>query len=203
MRTYITRTAKDMARIETLITTQLAGTPLAFSPETDEDYADGVEISGEHIEIHCDHLPYADNSISNGSSDLKRYQVDGSVWLIIETGDNTALHFVDAGSTWSNFFKDWDFGDFPWHEGVACFGIDATPDEAADDATDVCIWVAYDYYSGTCNAPTDEYLRDDRGEIMVFATVVEAQAHIDELESGVYYTSHGEAGRPTYTICEW
>lgn len=40
-------------------------------------------------------------------------------------------------------------------------------------------------------------------DIAFFETKAEAEAIIANLEDGIYYTSHGEAGRPGYNIVEW
>lgn len=62
------------------------------------------------------------------------------------------------------------------------------------------------YSAGTYNAPQEHYLtigeiennHDD--EIALFDNKESAQKAIDELESGDYYLSHGEMGRPSYEI---
>jgi len=79
------------------------------------------------------------------------------------------------------------------------------------------IIVTPNYYAGTINAPSthrltiDEATEDDTEfwapspegmEVAVFDTREKAQAVIDRLESGIYYTSNGEAGRPGYEIAE-
>ena len=67
------------------------------------------------------------------------------------------------------------------------------------------------YYSSTCNAPqahlvSTAELGDTepsyRVEIAEFETEEEAQSAIDSMQSGTYYLSHGEAGRPGYEIVE-
>lgn len=67
------------------------------------------------------------------------------------------------------------------------------------------------YYTGTCNAPQEHFLKwcdfdDDHGapnmDIAEWETEEEAQQVIDDLTDGTYYLSHGEAGRPGYTIVE-
>ena len=41
---------------------------------------------------------------------------------------------------------------------------------------------------------------DMRGEPLTFQTREEAQAKIDELDSGRYYLAHNESSRPSYRI---
>ncbi|MHB8880388.1 MAG: hypothetical protein ACYC69_02640 [Thermodesulfovibrionales bacterium] len=48
------------------------------------------------------------------------------------------------------------------------------------------------------NHPT--FLRDDQDDVIGFASVGDAQEWIDEVESERYDLSHGEMGRPEYTI---
>lgn len=58
------------------------------------------------------------------------------------------------------------------------------------------------FYANTLNPPTDCYLTGDDGGILEFATEGEAQAHIDELGSGIYIMEHGEYSRPDYKIVD-
>ncbi len=67
------------------------------------------------------------------------------------------------------------------------------------------------YYSGTQGAPQEHFLRcdefdddpsSDTHDIAEWETHEEAQAFIDDLTGEVYHCSHGEAGRPSYEICE-
>lgn len=73
-------------------------------------------------------------------------------------------------------------------------------DAAADYDDDVAVWVTRCYSAGTLGVQTDGFLVDDDHDIMVFPNAAEAQAHIDELESGTYVLSHGEMDRPSYRI---
>ena len=67
------------------------------------------------------------------------------------------------------------------------------------------------YSTGTCNAPQESMLtemeKDRDGDswndgIAEWDTLLEAQKWIDEEIKGTYYLSHGEMGRPTYTIID-
>jgi len=70
------------------------------------------------------------------------------------------------------------------------------------------IKVTPNYYEGTINAPSDDYLREDNtgitfsrmGWVATYPTEEAAQAVVDNLNSGVYRLDHGEAGRPGYEI---
>ena len=57
-----------------------------------------------------------------------------------------------------------------------------------------------DYYSGTCNAPREGYVREEDDSIITFDTLEAAQEWIDDEEMGTYYLAHGEAGRPDFAI---
>ena len=83
----------------------------------------------------------------------------------------------------------------------------ATLEEAADDyAGEVAIWTTPQYYEGTCNAPTADYVREGDGcaynDIMTFACAADAQEYIDDTLIGdePYCLAHGEAARPDYKI---
>ena len=85
----------------------------------------------------------------------------------------------------------------------------ATLEDAEEDSDAPCnIWIEYCYYQGTCNAPNDDFLREDTHEsgnvghsMTEFDSSEAAQAWIDEKESDYpYFLSHGEAGAPSYRI---
>ena len=65
------------------------------------------------------------------------------------------------------------------------------------------------YYAGTLGAPSEGFVKkreidedSESHETAWFDTREEAQAVVDDLNSGTYYHSHGEAGRPTYEIVD-
>jgi hypothetical protein len=97
----------------------------------------------------------------------------------------------------------WDLSSYNDSFLVLCAAFDLSPDvePVADDATNVKIWVKWDFYESS--QKPDCYLTpDDEWEPEIFENVADAQARIDELESGTYHLAHNEAGRPTYTIVE-
>jgi hypothetical protein len=75
-------------------------------------------------------------------------------------------------------------------------------DEYSDYAGKVCIWIKYNFYQGTCNAPTDGYLRDNpySDDPVVFESVREALDWIEGETAGVYYARSGEYDPPTHYI---
>lgn len=197
-----------------LLTTNFAGTALEGHPETDTEWMSGILIAKNLESFKARDLPAPDGAESNGSSDVKVYTIEGCT-VFVESGENDGLHIYPAGTTVVDFLRDWDTGNMEWPEFIAGWGFDGTPDKADADATDVRIWCEPNYFAGTCNAPVGHYV--DLAEVSAsgpygtlaesceharFATVADAQAWIDEQESGVYCTSHGEVGRPAYTICE-
>lgn len=66
------------------------------------------------------------------------------------------------------------------------------------------IWVTPNYYENQLNAPVAHFALAENEEKLIFSKFQDAQAWIDEKESGRYYLSNGEAGRPDYRIvkCE-
>lgn len=70
-------------------------------------------------------------------------------------------------------------------------------------------------YAGTLNAPQEHFVRNihldpeqdwnapSANNIAMFTTKDEAQTVVDKFEEGIYYTSHGEAGRPAYKIIDY
>ena len=77
-------------------------------------------------------------------------------------------------------------------------------DAEEDDDGEVAIWITPNYYEGTCNAPTADYLRQGDGyaynDIKIFNSPAEAQEWLDADGGEPYMLSHGEAGQPNYRI---
>ena len=188
-----------------LLATNFFGTQLAGTPETEEDYQTGVVVtSNDTFEVDHRTLKKSQDAESNGSSQVQRYNLDGCT-VFIESGENDGLHIYPANTSIREFILEWDMGDLETSEFLSSWGFDGSPEEADETATDVRIWCEPDYYAGTLGAPIGHFACDintyDR-DALIFPTVAEAQAWIDAQEEGIYCTSHGEAGRPAYTICE-
>jgi hypothetical protein len=77
--------------------------------------------------------------------------------------------------------QQWEIADYP---------------EADPDATGGRILVTRDWLYGGC---TYEYVTDEHGDV-VYPTVADARAWIDEAEAERYCRQHNEAARPTYRI---
>ena len=102
---------------------------------------------------------------------------------------------------------DIDLGDYiesePLQEDWITEAKRARIMEVDDDYEGECrIWVDYCYSAGTINAPKDDFLLDDDGDIMIFDSYDDAAEWIDDNTGGTYYLHHGEMGRPTYKIVE-
>jgi len=61
------------------------------------------------------------------------------------------------------------------------------------------IWKENQFFTGTFNAPPDDFIWNGL-EPLCFDSEADAQTWIDEAQDGTYYLSHGESGRPDYTI---
>ena len=203
MQIYIdTDKITDKALAAQLLQTNFAGTALAGTVETDEDYATGIVVVSSSFIADPDFLPEADDRATDGEAVVKRYTIDGAEVFLLTTPHEKGLFIADEGTTTKQIVAGFHH-DVSLAEHLASWGFDGTPDEAQDTATNVRVWVEPCYYSGTIGAPIGHYAREDgQYDARVFATVAEAQAYIDEQESGVYVLGNGEAGRPTYTICE-
>lgn len=78
------------------------------------------------------------------------------------------------------------------------FGLAKIEEPDDDDGVAACaVLVEHDYYGGVTKT---DAARDDRGDVMEFASAAEAQAWIDEEESDSYVTQHNETGRPSYKV---
>ena len=200
---YITiDSGADQELAQRLLATNFAGTVLEGTPETDFDFAAGVVVRADQKSFEAVDLPQADDTESNGSSTVRAYTLD-AVTVFIESGENDGLHIYPKSSSIHDFLLGCDFGDLEACEFFAEWGFDGTPDEADESATDVRIWCEPNYYAGTLGAPGGHFVTEDDGfTARTFAAHSDAQEWIAEQEDGIYYTSHGEAGRPAYTICD-
>ena len=63
------------------------------------------------------------------------------------------------------------------------------------------IWKEHQFYTSTFNAPADDFIWDGLDPLR-FDSEDDAQAWIDEAQDGTYHLSHGESGRPDYTVFE-
>lgn len=193
----------DQELAQRLLATNFAGTELEGTPETEHDRQTGIVVTGDSFSVDHHTLATGDDAKSNGYSQVQRYALEGCT-VFVESGENDGLHIYPVNTSIHTMLLDWDFGDLETCEFMAEWGFDATPDEASETATDVRIWCEPNYYAGTFGAPVGHFVTDGEkwDDARVFATYAEAQEWIDAEEDGAYHTSHGEAGRPAYTICE-
>jgi hypothetical protein len=200
---YYLADEKTKERGEALIATSFQNTKLEGTPETDDEYGTGIWCQGNACQFNFIDFPEPDEQQSNGTNTVSAYHIDGAT-VFIESCGNDAVHIYPANTSILTMLGDWDTGDLDFSEFLAQWGYDATPNEAPEGAKDVRIWIAHNYYQGTLGAPVDGYVvaEGSYSDSAVFATKDDAQAWIDEKEDGIYCTSHGEAGRPAYTICE-
>lgn len=61
------------------------------------------------------------------------------------------------------------------------------------------IMVSRDFYGPTTS---HDLARDERGDVIEYATLAEAQEAAEEMDGGDYVTAHNEIGRPTYTVVD-
>jgi hypothetical protein len=127
----------------------------------------------------------------------------GDYFVLREEGD--IVEIAEADSV-EDYLQMWDINGHDYCELCAEFGVtlsDADKGAVEEDyQAAVKIWIDHHYYAGTCNAPTDGWMRDNDGDAFIFASYAEAREHIDKLEGGMYHLAHGEHARPDYTICE-
>ena len=203
MQTYInTDRITDQALAAQLLSTSFAGTVLAGTPETEDEYGAGIWITGETFVAQRDEMPEADDRATDGEGEVTQYTIDNAEVFLLVTPYEKGLFLADQGTRIKHIVADFEHGDLDHAQHLASWGFDGTPDAAADDATNVRVWVEPCYYAGTIGAPIGHYARDDQYNDLVFETVADAQSYIDDQESGVYVLSNGEASRPDYTICD-
>lgn len=168
--------------------------------EADEYAANAYNAIRDEVDgIKCDLMG------SDGAAAYYRWTAPNkiAIWILADNGLSASTEAADT--TLADMIERWDAPDgSDMHELRASWGLDPIIDPAAEEDTDVRIWIENNYYSGTINAPADGWLVDDdqswSRDPLIFATYSAAQHWIDEAESGIYYLSHGEAGRPAYTI---
>ena len=198
--------AANQEAVNALLASSFEGTVLEGKPGgTEEEYAEGVLVSSdrETCTFSRSDLPQADDSATDGSARVYRYDVPAATVFVEINEMYDALHIYPAGTSIKTLLREFETGDFDMAEHLASWGYDGTPEEADADAIDVRVWCEPCYYAGSLGSPIGHYVVDERrGDVLVFETVADAQEWIDAMETGVYVLSSGEAGRPAYTICE-
>lgn len=163
------------------------------------DYFDGAEISEE---VLVNLLGAPKETVSNGTYTVAMYKLN-EVTIFTQSGDSHShLSIMPEEFEMLDYFHDWEFGDVDPATGLAEFGLRPRLIEANADSDSVRIWKEYNYSVGTLGAPTDDFVRDEEHEIIVFDSLIEAQAWLDENDSGTYHLQYGEMGRPNYTLAE-
>ncbi|MBK9496552.1 MAG: hypothetical protein IPO08_19010 [Xanthomonadales bacterium] len=160
--------------------------------------------SALHEEIETIKMPCVGRAGSNGPEYYRWVASNGlAVWIYNDNG--LSLSVEEPHITLEDVLSRWDHA-IDLETTLAEWGLPPSLDEADEDDTDVRIWCAYNYYAGTLGAPNDGWAfpEDEAYFIspLTFDTYADAQAWIDERESGTYLLAHGEAGRPAYTICK-
>jgi len=203
--THFASTVKVVAALH--LARHFAGTALAGTPETDEDYASGCMVDGDSVNVDLDGLAADEaDTASNGNTSVRQYTLrDCEVFF--EEGENRSVSILPSGTHMRDYLMGFDFGDLDAAEFLSGYGYDDEADLADEADTDVRIWVRPHYYVGQCNAPaahylciTDEHGQGQWGDHRIFATHADAQAWIDDICCEIYCTSNGEAGRPDYQI---
>ena len=193
----------DKALAAKLLSTSFAGTVLAGTPETDDEYSTGVWVAGETFTARAADLPAHDEMATDGDATVYQYSIDGAEIFLLQSSSERGLFLADPGTRIKQLVADFEHGDLDHPQHLASWGFDGTPDAAPQDATNVRVWVEPCYYAGTIGAPIGHYARDDNYNDLVFDAVADAQEWIDERESGVYHhLAHGEASPPTYTVVQ-
>jgi hypothetical protein len=140
--------------------------------------------------------------IDNGTVYLGRYRITDNIHIIFgnDEDNNNFVILVDADATWDHIMRDWDYGDLDKAQYLSGFGVGPSLDEATNADTEVRIWVTWHYYTNTLSRRYDNYLTDQDGDEIIFATHQEAAAWIEEEEAVPYVLDNNEYARPTYTI---
>lgn len=129
----------------------------------------------------------------NGKKYIKEDLMNDSNYYEIEESDDVSkpLDFVSqVAFDWAEYEDETDLELMRWNLR------DASDFEVADDYDGACKIVVEGSFYGFL--PID-YAAENY-ETIIFETKELAQEWIENAESGTYYTSNNEAGRPTYTI---
>lgn len=190
-----------------LLAGHFSGTSLTYSPETDTHYAGGIEVIDKDICIV--HNVDPDNAAEMANDDYGHtiwlYREDGATIIYVQSPEGDKVGIYPPNATIDDELNDWDFDFYGSYEDMyAAFDLEPPLSEADDDYVGpVKIWVTPNYYAGTCGAPKPSWVNDGNSpDPLIFDSYPDAKAWINDAESGTYYLSHGEAGRPTYTIVE-
>lgn len=182
-----------------LLETDFSDTALAACLDNEGNLISGIQIGADGKSFEALDLPSPNESTEYAQSNISMYNLKG-VTVFVQSGIDDALSIWPADAQMEDYFENWDFGDVDPATARAELGLDPRLEDAKDFDTDVRIWQSYDYFSGTINAPSDDFLRNASNEIMYFSTYIEAKKWIEDSTVDVYYLEHGEAGPVRYSI---
>lgn len=151
----------------------------------------------------CEEEVTIEETVSADIDGFPLYHLIDGVWY----EELPRQHFIACEQNPKEEILGWAWNtEYSEGELLSWYGFDETDvlDIAEESDKNVTIWRKPYYFEGTLGAPIADYIRDERtGEILNFDSYADAKAWIEKEEEGVYYLSHGEAGRPDYFIVNY
>lgn len=182
-----------------------------------------IRIGNRNIDLHerVDNLPdlacehwheSATGAWENGSHGVYQWDLGGGQYLYVDTDQGIPQSAGVSQDDIDDHLLSWSYDDQDAAEWLAAWSLDGLSqlDEVDDTHDGPCrIWCEPCYYSGTYNAPTPGYVRDDAGAIAEFDTYADAAEYVDAYyNTSTQYDgvpdcnimSHGQAGPDSLTI---
>lgn len=182
----------------------------------DIDYNDFVELLGENshagIAIYYSHaVAFAD--LAAELLEPKNTELLPTIYLfknqsgsdyVLATPDNTNHSIIfkaesaDGNDTCEDVLRQnlalWSEDD---RQTLAAYKLKPLSTKPSND---IVIWCEYNFVDDMLNTPSDDYVKDDVGDEMLFKTIKKAKEYISMLNLAPYNLSQGELKRPTYSI---
>lgn len=174
------------------------------------DEEEGEESQIKQVEENLAEIiiEWADNSCTCEYDEFPRYYSihlkSGVVAVEVSSWNDVFVigEYEDAADAMKYIASQWS--DYTEAEVYAFYGYRATKEmlsPAAEDDTNVRIWVKRYYYDGHLGGDIDGWLCDDWRNPEFFETYADAEKRIEELESRMGL-DYGEYTNPDYTICQ-
>jgi hypothetical protein len=163
--------------------------------------AAGLDLSGDSW------YEQADETEKNETYRVCRWELTNGRSLYVDLDGDIPLWASVHDGDMSSHLEAWHWNDLGYEslgEWMASWGYDGLHWEhvADEDYHGPCrVWEQHHYFVGTCGAPSDGYARDERGDVLEFASICEAQKYVDECyDEDPIRLAHGQHASDTLTI---
>lgn len=177
----------------------------------------GADSDGWQVNIHdCEQIgSISQDTYQYDNLGIALYRTDKGIVMYEDQSNDSEFYLLDENEAKDAQDNPKEFLEYKaecWADNadgydqqrleMIAWGLkDPSDYEVAENYDGECKIIVQAYYYGPFSPLS--YLDDEAyGETTIFENKETAQEKIDQLDDGTYYLSHGESGRPSYTIVE-